>query len=111
MLALLSLLFGFVKDLIAPIFSYESTVDKDKATVEVASIQTMGAVEQKWWFVALCIPMLAIPVELYLLKAMAWDKVLGPILGFHSSTAPLGADLHIAFLIILGGIFLNLVTK
>ena len=40
-------------------------------------------------------------------KAAAWDKVIGPVLGYASSTDPLTGALAWGFNIVLSGLFLH----
>lgn len=111
---LLSLL-SLALSLLDKVFGYVSGTEQAKYTAEgqvgVASVEAMGAVETKWSFVAMMIPVLSLPVGVYLWKAMAWDKVIGPWLGYHSSTDALGGDLSKAFWIILTGIFLHAMVE
>lgn len=103
LLSLLDKLFGYASNVIGN----EAT---QKANVAVAEAQAMSAVERQWWFVAALIPAFALPFVIWIWKAVAWDKVIGPILGFHSRTDGLGA-LDWSFNIILTGLFLHSVMK
>lgn len=101
MLSLLSLLLNGGLSLVSNLFT-------SKAAVETASIQGMATVESKWWYLPLLtIVPLAACAEIYTFKVMVWDKVLGPIMGFHSRTDILTGPIAIAYGIIVAGIFLK----
>lgn len=97
------------------IFGYVSNVETTKLTTEAAvdeaSITSMAQVETKWSFVALMIPLFALPYAVWTIKAVAWDKVVGPMMGFHSSTDVLAGDLSKAYWIIISGIFLHAMSR
>ncbi len=116
MLSLLSLILGPVVGLLDKIFGYVSNVETTKLTTEAAveeeSIKGMAQVETKWSFVAFMIPLFALPYALWTMKAVGWDKVLGPMFGYvHSTTDALNGDLSKAYWIIITGIFLHAMAK
>jgi hypothetical protein len=115
MLGLLSLLGGPVIGLLDKIFGYVSNVETTKLTtqaaVDEASITSMAQVETKWSFVALMIPLFALPYAVWTIKAVGWDKVVGPMMGFNSSTDALNGDLSKAYWIIISGIFLHAISR
>lgn len=93
-------IFGYVAD------TKKAQIAAD-AQLETASIQGMSAVEQKWSFVAMLLPLYACAFLPWLWKAAAWDKVIGPVFGFESSTDPLTGALAWGFNIVLSGLFLH----
>ena len=116
MLSLLSVVLGPVLGILDKIFGYVSSTEITKlqteAAVDETSITSMAAVETKWSFVAMMIPLFALPYALWTMKAVGWDKVLGPMLGYtHSTTDALNGDLSKAYWIIITGIFLHAMSR
>jgi hypothetical protein len=113
--SLLSLILGPVLSFFDKIFGYVASTETAKITteaqVEETSIQTMGAVEQKWSFVAWMIPLFALPYAIWTIKAVGWDKVIGPVFGYNSTTDALNGDLSKAYWIIISGIFLHAISR
>ena len=111
MFGLIDSVFGFV----AKIFGFISSDDIAKinanATVDVASTQAMGAVEQRWWFVSLMIPLFALPFVAYTWKAVFWDNVVDSTWGANASTPALNGNLGVVFTTVIIGIFLHAVTR
>ena len=115
MLSLLSVILGPVVGLLDKIFGYVADVKttqlKTEAEVDVAGIQGMSAVEQKWPFVAFMVTLIAFPFALWTAKAVGWDKVVGPMFGYHSVTDPLVGDLSKAYWIVITGLFMHRIIK
>lgn len=115
MLGILSLLFNGVTKIIGGIFGIKTAEVNDRATVDVASIESMAAVEQRWWFVSLMIPLISLPFALYIWKAVGWDKVIAPHLSWchHgcATTGPITGTLSWVFTTVIVGLFLHAVTK
>jgi hypothetical protein len=111
LLSLLSLLLS----LLDKVFGYATTVDTTKlqtqAQVDVESTQEMGQVETKWWFVAATIPLFSLPFIVYTWKAVAWDKVIGPIFGYASVTDPINGTLGWVFTTVVIGLFLHAMVR
>lgn len=106
-LSLLSSIGGFFSNIFGKFFDYKTAVITAEGAATVESIKDTASVENKWWFVGLLIPILTLPVAIYIWKVMAWDKVFGPALGMPSSTDPLGGPLGIYMNIVITGLFLH----
>lgn len=114
MLSLLGPLLGILDKIFGYVANVETTKLQTQAEVDVATIQGTAAVEGKWWFVALTIPLFALPYILYVWKAVAIDKVIAPILhwkGAWATTDPINGPLGTVFWIIVTGIFLHAITN
>ena len=85
-------------------FDYKTTQLTTEAAVEETQITAMSAVEQKWPFVALMIPVMSMPYAIWLWKAVVIDKVIND---GATSTDPLGGPLGYGFGIVLSGLFLH----
>lgn len=69
----------------------------------IAAIQAAASVQNRWWFVAVLIPIFALPFAAYIWKALVWDMMLG--LG----TTPSINDptLHWVFITVVTSIFVH----
>lgn len=111
MLSILLSLLSPISNIFKGFFSTEQTKIQADAAVETASIQSMGAVEEKWWFVAVMIPVFGLPFGLYTWKAIVWDKLIAPYYHIHASTDPITGTLGYIFMIVVGGLFLQAMKK
>lgn len=107
---MLALIMPFLSALLGgldKIFGYVADVETTKLTTEAATeqvqINAVASVEKKWWFVALLLPMFAIPYGIYDAKCVVWDNV---IMGGHSSTPALHGSLDTINWIIVTGLFM-----
>ena len=108
MLTLLGSLFGPILTILGKIFGLVSNVETAKyqaeSTETVAEVESMAAVDIKWWFVAAMIPFFAIPVGIWEWKAIVYDKIW---MAGTTATDPLLGALGIMANIIVSGIFLH----
>lgn len=102
---------NFFSNFINQYFSTQQTQIRAEEDVTTTAIKETSAVEQKWWFVSALIPAFALPYAIYAWKAIVWDKVMGPMFGFHDVTDVIGGDLGKAMLIIIPGLFLHVWIK
>ena len=106
-LSLLKPLGDIFSSFFSAFFSTETAKVQAGAAVETESIKATAAVETKWWFVAALIPLFAIPYVIYVWKAIAWDKVIGPWFGYHNRTDLINGPLGWVFTTIVVGLFLH----
>lgn len=85
-------------------FDYKTTQLTTTADVEKTQITAMSAVEQRWPFVALMIPVMSMPYAVWLWKAIVVDKIIND---GTTSTDSLGGPLGYGFTIVLSGLFLH----
>jgi len=103
----LGTIFQALSPIFSSLFNYQTAKVEAEAGVATASIQATEQVESKWWFVAALIPAIALPFAIYIWKAVAWDKVIGPMFDVHSSTDPINGPLGTVFIVVIGGLFFH----
>ena len=105
-------------NLTVKLFGYVAGTDiaryQAEASLGVAEAQSMSAVEQKWSFVAFMLVLIALPVALYIFKAIGWDNVIAPLFGLTGpwgSTPVLKGNLNWVLETVVAGLFLHAVIK
>ncbi len=102
-------IFNSISNIFVARYSEKSTEVTTQGTVVVTAIQGEKAVEQKWWFVAIIPPLIAVPYIAYIWKAILYDKVI--MHGTTATDAIKDSTLSWTFTMVVGYYLLHSLTR